>query len=180
MLLAHNGRHRLHAAVRARNLSNFVTALSGLQYRDTLLPASDARVAQRGDNVSVHYTGTLADGTVFDTSLSDSLASGQRRAADGTLLTEGQQGGDLQGWERGIPFQFSLGAGEVIPGWDEGICGMGVGGKRELIVPPHMAYGNSGAGDKIPPGAALHFEVELLDAEEASGLFASLSRLLPF
>ena len=179
MLAARHGRRRLQA-MRTRSLSDYVTALSGLQYRDTLVPAADARVAQRGDNVSVHYTGTLRDGTVFDTSLSDSLASGQRRAADGTLLREDQQGADLKGWDRGIPFQFCLGAGEVIPGWDEGICGMGVGGKRVLIVPPHMAYGDSGAGDKIPPGAVLHFEVELLDAEEASGLFASLSRLLPF
>jgi len=90
--------------------------------------------AKAGDVVSVHYTGWLDDGTKFDSSL-----------------------------DRGQPFEFTLGLGKVIQGWDEGVEGMKVGGKRKLIIPPDLAYGSSGAGNVIPPNATLTFEIELLE-----------------
>ncbi len=82
--------------------------------------------------ISVHYSGWLMDGTAFDSSV------GKK------------------------PFSFTLGGGQVIAGWDQGVLGMRVGGKRELIIPPHLAYGKQGAGGIIPPDATLRFEVELL------------------
>jgi rhodanese-related sulfurtransferase len=85
--------------------------------------------------VAVHYVGTLADGTEFDSSL-----------------------------KRGEPFKFTLGAGQVIPGWDMGIAGMRPGGKRLLTIPPELAYGKRGAGDVIPPNSTLSFEVTLMSA----------------
>jgi len=86
-----------------------------------------------GDNVTVNYLGTLLDGTKFDSS-----------------------------YDRGQPFSLSVGQGEVIKGWDEGLVGMKVGGKRKLTIPSEMAYGESGAGEDIPPNSALIFEIELL------------------
>ncbi len=92
--------------------------------------------ANVGETVVVHYTGWLMDGTKFDSSL-----------------------------DRGTPFSFTLGERRVIPGWEQGVEGMQVGGKRELIIPPHLGYGASGAGGVIPPNATLKFEVELLEVK---------------
>ena len=92
----------------------------------------DGKEAKSGDTVVVHYTGWLKDGTKFDSSL-----------------------------DRKQPFSFALGAGKVIKGWDEDVAGMKVGGKRKLIIPPYLAYGETGKGD-VPPNAELTFEVELL------------------
>jgi len=89
--------------------------------------------AKAGDNVTVNYTGWTTDGAKFDSSL-----------------------------DTGQPFSFALGTGFVIKGWDEGVQGMKVGGKRRLIIPSEMAYGAQGAGNAIPPNAVLVFEVELL------------------
>ncbi len=97
------------------------------------LVAGEGPQAQAGDKVSVHYTGWLEDETKFDSSL-----------------------------DRNQPFEFQLGAGMVIKGWDEGVAGMQVGGKRKLIIPAELGYGQRGAGNVIPPGATLIFEVELL------------------
>ena len=109
-----------------------ITTPSGLQYTDTA--EGDGEAAQAGNNVSVHYTGWLTDGTKFDSSV-----------------------------DRNQPFQFPLGAGRVIAGWDEGVCGMKVGGKRKLTIPSDLGYGPTGAGGVIPPNATLVFEVELLE-----------------
>jgi len=97
---------------------------------------------QNGQIVSVHYTGWLADGP------STELRAGTK--FDSSL-------------DRGAPFEFTLGAGQVIKGWDLGVSGMKVGEKRKLTIPPEFAYGERGAGGVIPPNATLIFEVELLE-----------------
>ncbi len=92
--------------------------------------------ATPGKTVSVHYTGWLTDGTKFDSSA-----------------------------DRGEAFRFNLGGGQVIKGWDQGVQGMKLGGKRKLTIPPDLGYGIQGAGGLIPPNATLVFEVELLDVK---------------
>jgi FKBP-type peptidyl-prolyl cis-trans isomerase FkpA len=111
---------------------------NGLKYTDT--KTGDGAAATPGNKVSVHYTGWLynsgAKGAKFDSSV-----------------------------DRGQPFQFTLGAHQVIAGWDEGVAGMKVGGKRTLIIPPELGYGARGAGGVIPPNATLMFDVELLGVQ---------------
>ncbi len=97
------------------------------------LTVGNGETAQPGQTVIVHYTGWLENGKKFDSSL-----------------------------DRGQPFSFPLGTGRVIKGWDEGVQGMKVGGKRKLIIPSNLGYGARGAGAVIPPHATLIFEVELL------------------
>ena len=111
------------------------TTASGMQYLDTEIGSGTE--ASAGQDVSVHYTGWLyvngVQGAKFDSSR-----------------------------DRNSPFGFSLGAGMVIRGWDEGVAGMKVGGQRTLIIPPELGYGARGAGGVIPPNATLKFDVELL------------------
>lgn len=113
-------------------LSAMTPRPGGLYFRD--LKAGDGAVAQPGSTVQVAYTGWLPNGRKFDSS-----------------------------WDHGAkPLEFRLGAGQVIPGWDEGLPGMRAGGRRQLVVPAALAYGSAGIGDQIPPGAVLVFDVELV------------------
>jgi FKBP-type peptidyl-prolyl cis-trans isomerase FkpA len=116
-------------------MSNITTTPSGLQYEDTV--QGTGAIAKAGQHVKVHYTGWLyndgVQGAKFDSSK-----------------------------DRGQPFEFSLGAGQVIRGWDEGVQGMSVGGTRRLIIPAELGYGARGAGGVIPPNATLLFEVDFL------------------
>jgi len=111
--------------------ANAISTPSGLKY--TEIKEGTGAQPQAGQTVSVHYTGTLEDGTKFDSSR-----------------------------DRNQPFSFKLGAGQVIKGWDEGLSTMKVGGQRQLIIPPGLGYGSRGAGGVIPPNATLIFDVELL------------------
>ncbi|MEM8603702.1 MAG: FKBP-type peptidyl-prolyl cis-trans isomerase [Cyanobacteria bacterium P01_F01_bin.86] len=110
-----------------------VTTESGLQYEDIV--TGTGVMPEVGQQVTVHYTGTLEDGSKFDSSR-----------------------------DRNQPFVFTLGVGQVIKGWDEGVASMRVGGQRKLIIPPDLGYGAQGAGGVIPPNATLLFDVELLSA----------------
>ncbi len=111
---------------------NYVTTPSGLKYLDMV--EGSGETPESGQTVTVHYTGTLVDGTKFDSSR-----------------------------DRNRPFEFKLGAGQVIKGWDEGIASMKVGGRRQLVIPPSLGYGSRGIGP-IPPNSTLLFDVELLQA----------------
>jgi len=107
---------------------------SGLRYK--IINKGDGAQAEKGKNVSVHYKGSLPDGTVFDSS-----------------------------YKRNEPIGFPLGAGHVIAGWDEGIALLQVGDKARFVIPPHLGYGTRGAGGVIPPNATLVFDVELVDVK---------------
>lgn len=109
-----------------------ITLKSGLKYVEVKVGTGATAVS--GKEVTVHYTGTFADGKKFDSSL-----------------------------DRKEPFAFQLGAGHVIKGWDEGVAGMKIGGRRKLFIPSALGYGRRGAGGVIPPDTDLQFEVELLD-----------------
>jgi FKBP-type peptidyl-prolyl cis-trans isomerase len=110
---------------------NTITTPSGLKYID--LKEGDGATPKTGQTVEVHYTGTLENGTKFDSSR-----------------------------DRNSPFKFKIGVGQVIKGWDEGVGTMKVGSRRQLIIPPELGYGSRGAGGVIPPNATLIFDVELL------------------
>jgi len=110
---------------------------SGLKIEHIHVPGTCEKMAQNGQLLTMHYTGTLEDGSKFDSSL-----------------------------DRNEPFKFQIGVGQVIRGWEEGVLGMCVGEKRKLIVPPELGYGDQGAGDIIPGGATLLFDIELLDTED--------------
>ena len=112
--------------------ANVVTNPSGLKYVE--LEEGTGATPEPGQTVVVHYTGTLENGTKFDSSR-----------------------------DRNSPFEFKIGVGQVIKGWDEGLSTMKVGGRRQLIIPPDLGYGSRGAGGVIPPNATLLFDVELLD-----------------
>ncbi len=121
------------AAPQEIEMSQYTTTASGLQYFD--FEVGDGARPQKGQSVSVHYTGWFTDGKKFDSSV-----------------------------DRNDPFGFSLGAGQVIKGWDEGVATMNIGGKRQLRLPGDLAYGPRGRG-RIPSNATLIFEVELLGIE---------------
>lgn len=113
------------------DLSKAKTTESGLQYIDEVVGEGD--FPMEGEMVTVHYTGKLTDGKVFDSSV-----------------------------KRNDPFSFVIGVGQVIKGWDEGVITMKPGGKRTLVIPPELGYGSRGAGGVIPPNATLIFDVELI------------------
>ena len=117
------------------NEGNMQKLENGLLIEDIVV--GDGNEAKDHNKVVVNYTGTLENGSIFDSSL--------------------KPGRD--------PFTFTLGVGSVIKGWDQGVKGMKVGGKRKLVIPPELGYGDKGAGNVIPPNTTLYFEVELLEVE---------------
>jgi peptidylprolyl isomerase len=127
--------HRRPPAAISLYRSAMTETKSGLQFEDTV--AGTGASPATGQTCVMHYTGWLwvngAKGSKFDSSV-----------------------------DRGRPFEFPIGQGRVIKGWDEGVATMKIGGKRTLLIPPHLGYGDRGAGNVIPPGATLLFEVELL------------------
>lgn len=123
----------VHAA--ETKVNKMTTTDSGLKYVDVVV--GNGASPTRGKQVKVHYTGTLENGTRFDSSV-----------------------------DRKKPFSFIIGIGQVIKGWDEGVMGMKVGGKRKLVIPANLGYGARGAGGVIPPNATLLFDVELLDVQK--------------
>ena len=114
--------------------AGFEETKSGLRYQ--IIQKGNGKKAEKGNMVSVHYKGQLADGTVFDSS-----------------------------YKRNQPLDFQVGVGQVIAGWDEGICLLNVGDKARLVIPSDLGYGNAGAGGVIPGGATLVFDVELVDVK---------------
>ena len=123
----------------AAGQDKMTTTKSGLKYMDQKVGSGD--VAMKGNTVSVHYTGWF--------------------------YTEGKRGAKFDSsLDRNMPFEFKLGARQVIPGWDEGVEGMKVGGNRELIIPPDLGYGPRGMPGIIPPNSTLNFDVELLKASK--------------
>ena len=117
------------------NEGNMQKLENGLLIEDIVVGVGNE--AKDHNKVVVNYTGTLENGSIFDSSL--------------------KPGRD--------PFTFTLGVGSVIKGWDQGVKGMKVGGKRKLVIPPELGYGDKGAGNVIPPNTTLYFEVELLEVE---------------
>jgi peptidylprolyl isomerase len=115
----------------AKNMSDIITTASGLQYQ--IITPGEGASPSTGQTVTVHYTGTLEDGTKFDSSR-----------------------------DRNSPFSFKIGVGQVIKGWDEGVGTMKLGERRKLIIPSELGYGSRGAGGVIPPYSTLIFDVELL------------------
>lgn len=120
--------------VEVKDTMKEVATPSGLKYIDTLVGTGESPTPKA--KVTVHYTGTLMDGSKFDSSV-----------------------------DRGQPFQFTIGIGRVIKGWDEGVMSMKVGGKRTLIIPSDLAYGKGGRPPVIPPDSTLKFDVELIGVE---------------
>ena len=118
------------------NTNATTTTMEATELKVTDIVVGTGAEAVAGKTVSVHYVGTLTDGTKFDSSR-----------------------------DRGTPFSFLLGSGQVIKGWDQGVAGMKVGGKRSLVIPPELGYGAAGAPGAIPGNATLNFEVELLEVE---------------
>lgn len=122
-----------------KTMNKEITTPSGLKYVDNVVGTGDSPV--KGKKVTVNYTGKLTDGTPFDSNVDPKF-------------------GHVQ------PFQFQIGVGQVIKGWDEGVMSMKVGGKRTLTIPPDLAYGDRGAGGVIPPKATLIFDVELVKVDK--------------
>lgn len=118
------------------NKSKTMTDVAELKI-EKLADGTGDRMTKKGDTISVHYTGTLTDGTKFDSSI-----------------------------DRGAPFTFTVGGGQVIAGWDQGLLDMKVGEKRRLTIPASLGYGSRGAGGVIPPNATLIFETELVSIKE--------------